>query len=235
MTHRVREVHESDVPALMRLHLDVLDEGRWFISTPSEYTHDPFSLLEHVKEMRRRDNCGWWVVAVNGAPVGFATVTGGHLARITHVARFEVMVARAHRGKGIGHALTSHAVAWARTCPVLHKLSLAVFDDNDRMKPSPYYDRIVDVMEELVKFTLLVRDRSDYLTDRYGDFILLRPRVKPTNYVLWFGPAIVFLGGAGCLWYFLIRRRGRLPESMPAPLSETERNKLERLSGDDLG
>ncbi|GHA98194.1 arsenical resistance protein ArsH [Modicisalibacter luteus] len=43
------------------------------------------------------------------------------------------------------------------------------FDDNDRMKPSPFYDRIVDVMEELVKFTLLVRDRSDYLTDRYSE------------------------------------------------------------------
>ena len=43
------------------------------------------------------------------------------------------------------------------------------FDDNDRMKPSPYYNRIVDVMEELVKFTLLTRDRSDYLTDRYSE------------------------------------------------------------------
>lgn len=43
------------------------------------------------------------------------------------------------------------------------------FDDNDRMKPSPYYNRIVDVMEELVKFTLLIRDRSDYLTDRYSE------------------------------------------------------------------
>lgn len=43
------------------------------------------------------------------------------------------------------------------------------FDDNDRMKPSPFYDRIVDVMEELMKFTLLVRDRSDYLTDRYSE------------------------------------------------------------------
>ena len=43
------------------------------------------------------------------------------------------------------------------------------FDDNDRMKHSPYYNRIVDVMEELVKFTLLIRDRSDYLTDRYSE------------------------------------------------------------------
>ncbi|EKF74555.1 arsenical resistance protein ArsH [Alcanivorax hongdengensis A-11-3] len=43
------------------------------------------------------------------------------------------------------------------------------FDDNDRMKPSAFYDRIVDVMEELVKFTYLVRDRSDFLTDRYSE------------------------------------------------------------------
>jgi arsenic resistance protein ArsH len=43
------------------------------------------------------------------------------------------------------------------------------FDDDDRMKPSPLYDRIVDVMEELVKFTLLTRDVSDYLVDRYSE------------------------------------------------------------------
>jgi arsenic resistance protein ArsH len=43
------------------------------------------------------------------------------------------------------------------------------FDENDRMKPSALYDRIVDVMEELVKFTLLTRDCADYLVDRYSE------------------------------------------------------------------
>ncbi|RZU99440.1 arsenical resistance protein ArsH [Spiribacter vilamensis] len=45
------------------------------------------------------------------------------------------------------------------------------FDDDNRMKPSPYYNRIVDVMEELVKFTRMTRDRRDYLVDRYSERI----------------------------------------------------------------
>ena len=43
------------------------------------------------------------------------------------------------------------------------------FGEDDRMKPSPFYDRMVDVMEELMKFTLLTRDRSDHLVDRYSE------------------------------------------------------------------
>ncbi len=43
------------------------------------------------------------------------------------------------------------------------------FDEDDRMKPSALYDRVVDVMEELVKFTLLTRDSADYLVDRYSE------------------------------------------------------------------
>jgi arsenic resistance protein ArsH len=43
------------------------------------------------------------------------------------------------------------------------------FDEEGRMKPSAYYDRVVDVMEELMKFTLLTRDISPYLVDRYSE------------------------------------------------------------------
>ncbi len=43
------------------------------------------------------------------------------------------------------------------------------FDGKGRMKPSPYYNRMVDVMEELMKFTLLTRVQSEHLTDRYSE------------------------------------------------------------------
>ncbi len=62
---------------------------------------------------------------------------------------------------------------WMRMITIPNQSSVAKayeqFDDVGRMKPSPYYDRIVDVAEELVKFTLLTRDVSSYLTDRYSE------------------------------------------------------------------
>jgi arsenic resistance protein ArsH len=62
---------------------------------------------------------------------------------------------------------------WMRMITIPNQSSVAKayeqFDDAGRMKPSPYYDRIVDVAEELVKFTLLTRDVSSYLTDRYSE------------------------------------------------------------------
>jgi arsenic resistance protein ArsH len=62
---------------------------------------------------------------------------------------------------------------WMRMITIPNQSSVAKayeqFDEAGRMKPSPYYDRVVDVMEELMKFTLLTRGFSGYLTDRYSE------------------------------------------------------------------
>lgn len=62
---------------------------------------------------------------------------------------------------------------WMRMITIPNQSSVAKafqeFDAEGRMKPSSYYDRVVDVCEELVKFTWLTRDASHYLTDRYSE------------------------------------------------------------------
>ena len=62
---------------------------------------------------------------------------------------------------------------WMRMVTIPNQSSVAKawdeFDEAGRMRPSPCYNRIVDVMEELVKFTLMVRGRSAMLTDRYSE------------------------------------------------------------------
>ena len=65
-----------------------------------------------------------------------------------------------------------------------------------------------------------------FLTDRYGDFVLLKPPVEPATYALWFGPLIVLvLAAAGSLVY--LRRRKAAP--IAAPLDAAESRRLERL------
>lgn len=62
---------------------------------------------------------------------------------------------------------------WMRMVTIPNQSSVAKafleFDEHDRMKPSSYHDRVVDVLEELVKFTWLTRDASAYLVDRYSE------------------------------------------------------------------
>ena len=62
---------------------------------------------------------------------------------------------------------------WMRMFTIPNQSSVPMaykeFGDDDRMRPSAYYERVVDVMEELVKITLLMRGSSVYLTDRYSE------------------------------------------------------------------
>jgi cytochrome c-type biogenesis protein CcmH len=72
----------------------------------------------------------------------------------------------------------------------------------------------------------------DFLVRRYGDFILLKPPVKPVTYLLWFGPfGLLALGGIAVAVF----RRQRRPVVAPPPLSAEEQRQLQRLLADEEG
>jgi cytochrome c-type biogenesis protein CcmH len=65
-----------------------------------------------------------------------------------------------------------------------------------------------------------------FLTARYGDFVLYRPRVRPVTYVLWFGPFILLLAGLVLLFKYVKRRRDLIVDT---PLSAEERSQAKAL------
>ena len=87
-----------------------------------------------------------------------------------------------------------------------------------------------DLREEVRK--LIVDGMDDatiktYLVDRYGDFVLYRPTVKPLTWVLWFGPFLALvLGIAGMTLYLRARRAAQVPA---APLTDTQRQKVNAI------
>ena len=89
-------------------------------------------------------------------------------------------------------------------------------------------------LRQIVRERLLAGDSDEqiieFLTARYGDFVLLKPPVKPATWGLWFGPLALFLvAGAGVAVY-LGRRRADPPKTQP--LSAEERARLEALMGE---
>ncbi len=71
-----------------------------------------------------------------------------------------------------------------------------------------------------------------FLVDRYGDFVLYNPPVKPTTVFLWFGPLALFIIGLGALVVYLRRRRVQIKE---VTLSEAELKKVESLLNENKG
>lgn len=94
---------------------------------------------------------------------------------------------------------------------------------------------LAEDMRNLVRKRLAEGDTNedviDFMQDRYGDFVLLKPPVQSNTYILWFGPFILL--AAMLLWYFLRTRRKKPTAQVISPLDEDEKARLERLLGDD--
>ncbi|HET9701464.1 MAG TPA: cytochrome c-type biogenesis protein [Burkholderiales bacterium] len=83
-------------------------------------------------------------------------------------------------------------------------------------------------VRDLIKAGKTDREIVDYLVERYGDFVRYRPPVRPSTFLLWFGPFLLLGGGAAALVFYLGKRRSRLQEQ---PLTDEDRRRAESLLG----
>lgn len=141
--------------------------------------------VSHPKVQELRDLVSWSEGMVWCSPERHGAMTGIMKAQIDWIP-LSLGAVRPTQGKTLaimqvcGGSQSFNAVnqlrilgRWMRLIAIPNQSStpkaFLEFDDADRLKPSPYYDRMVDVMDELVKFTLLTRGSSDYLADRYSE------------------------------------------------------------------
>jgi len=139
----------------------------------------------HPKVQELRAMCEWAEGMVWCSPERHGAMTGIMKAQIDWIP-LSLGAVRPTQGKTLavmqvcGGSQSSNAVnqlrvlgRWMRMITIPNQSSVAKafleFDERDRMKPSSYYDRLVDVMEELVKFTWLTRSAAPYLVDRYSE------------------------------------------------------------------
>lgn len=139
----------------------------------------------HPKVKELRDLAAWSEGMVWCSPERHGAMTGIMKSQIDWIP-LSVGAVRPTQGKTLavmevsGGSQSFNAVnqmrilgRWMRMLTIPNQSSVAKafleFQEDGRMKPSAYYDRVVDVMEELVKFTLLTRDATPYLVDRYSE------------------------------------------------------------------
>ncbi len=140
---------------------------------------------EHPKVQELRNLAAWSEGMVWCSPERHGAMTGIMKAQIDWIP-LSIGAVRPTQGKTLavmevsGGSQSFNAVnqmrilgRWMRMITIPNQSSVAKafleFDDDGRMKPSAYYERVVDVMEELFKFTLLTRDVSSHLVDRYSE------------------------------------------------------------------
>ncbi|HEY9238705.1 MAG TPA: arsenical resistance protein ArsH [Burkholderiaceae bacterium] len=139
----------------------------------------------HPKVQELRDAAAWAEGMVWTSPERHGAMTGIMKAQIDWIP-LSLGAVRPTQGKTLavmevsGGSQSFNAVnqlrvlgRWMRMITIPNQSSVAKafleFDAAGRMKPSAYYERVVDVMEELMKFTLLTRDVAPYLVDRYSE------------------------------------------------------------------
>ncbi len=127
----VRPARREQAAAILALRRAMLEEGRWFVTRPGEYRVSRDQLAATLASLAADAGSLALAALIRGRVVGFLAIHGERLAGLRHVGRLDMLVEAGSRGEGVGTALLTEAIRQATASAVLHKLSLAVFADNE--------------------------------------------------------------------------------------------------------
>lgn len=128
----VRQVVESDASRMVRLMRRLLDETPYMLRLPEEQRSSASDEARYIRHLHASGNSTLFFAESERSAVGTLIVTGGALQRLAHVGYIGMGVLSDWWGAGVGTALLETAIDWARHHPVLRKLSLQVYENNER-------------------------------------------------------------------------------------------------------
>ena len=158
----LREARETDATTLRRLKRQVFSETHNLLQSLVDYDYDVEEERHLIRRYRYLDNSCLLLALRGRDAVGFLTLQGSPLARNRHVVQLGIAVQKELWGLGIGRDLMDRGLQWARENPIVRKISLLVYSDNDRA--IEMYERYGFQKEGLLRKEVYIQE-SDTVLD----------------------------------------------------------------------
>jgi RimJ/RimL family protein N-acetyltransferase len=127
----IREARPEDAEALIAHVQRLAEEPDIDVPLePGEFTHTPEQERKIIQEYAEADNAAFYVAESEGQIIGALTIHGGKRKRTRHAASFGISVRREFRNQGVGNALLSAAIAWAKRSGIIKRIELQVYARN---------------------------------------------------------------------------------------------------------
>jgi RimJ/RimL family protein N-acetyltransferase len=126
----VRLARPEDAEKIFQIHLQAVEDRDAFVFEPDEFKGTAEGKRQQIERFSQSKNSCLLVAEVEDQIAGWISLSGHELKKLSHVAMLGTAVDRNFRGRGIGSALVSHAIQWAKTSSSLRRIALAVFESN---------------------------------------------------------------------------------------------------------
>lgn len=126
---RARSEHAA---ALAEVRAGIIAEGQYTLATPQENSPDEQSERARIENLRAKPGSVYLTCLLDELPIGLIEFQNGSFRRTQHWGQLTIFVQKDQRGRGVGRALMEALLDWAQADPLIEKVSLAVFSNNER-------------------------------------------------------------------------------------------------------